>query len=207
MTSSSEERRTPRKRATRKRASSTRVAQETALRTRRFASNKDRELNIPREVEAPKPAVRPSEPVADRKAPTSFASAKASRSLHKRRLKVVITVLIVGVGASAAVGLTDVGQIDVQKTIEARNERIRNNQADERDLMVSQVEVPVQNTNVGKADGGLVGRGVGTVPALPKAVPASTTATSTATSTDATASSTSPTDQAASSSESTTISE
>ncbi|NCN11907.1 hypothetical protein GW937_01140 [Candidatus Kaiserbacteria bacterium] len=121
-----------------------------------------------------------------RKAPTPLAAHREVHIEKKRQLITIGTLLILGVVASAGVGLLDDGQIDVQQVIEARNERIRNNQADERDVLVSQFEVPVQDTTFqGKADGGLIGRGTGgRVPVV------SEVASTTATSTDETASST-----------------
>jgi len=135
---------------------------------------------------------RASSPVR-RKAPTAIASGQATKKMKRRQFVIIGASLVFGIGASALIGITDKGQIDVKKTIEARNERIRTNTTDERDVNTSLVEVPVQNTNTaGKADGGLVGRGTGGKKPQPAVVVASTTATSsdqTASSTDATASS------------------
>lgn len=174
--------RAPRKRAVRTRAA--RVSSHlTDLTPEQAAPEKPK-----RKVEAPPPAM----PAEVRKAPTPLAANKVAKRRRQRQLLVVAIVLASGVGASAAVGLTDAGTIDVQQTIEARNERIRNNQATENDLLKSTVEVPVQNTNVGKPNGGLVGRGTGGLPPTPPP-PATTTATSTemiASSTEAIASST-----------------
>lgn len=107
-----------------------------------------------------------------------------------------MVLLGIGIAASAGVGFLDKGQIDVQQTIEARNERIRNNQADERDMLVSQVEIPVQDTTAqGQVDGGLIGRGTGGKAPEPLAEVATTTATSSelmASSTEQMASSTEP---------------
>lgn len=120
-----------------------------------------------------------------RKAPTPINDNKTAQRAANRRRLVVVGLLIIGIGASAAVGFTDQGQIDVMKTIEQRNQRIRTNTTDERDAFTSNVEVPVQNTS-NKPDGGLVGRGIGAQPPEVK----TEEATSTASSTDATASST-----------------
>lgn len=181
---------TPRKRAVRKRAPATRA--------RTTASDREQVPRKKTEIEeAPSQRVRSAdfdEPkIEKRKAPTSFAGAKAA-AINKKKHIVVATILIaLGVGSSAMVGFTDEGQIDVQKTIEERNERIRNNQADERDLSGSLVEVPVQNTNAQRADGGLIGRGVGsgtTAPAPPVATSTATSSAESATSTEAVATST-----------------
>ncbi len=128
-----------------------------------------------------------------RKAPTAFVEQQVASAKRKKQIMIVVALMVIGVAASAGVGYTDVGQIDVQKTIEARNERIRNNTASEQDMLTGLVTVPVQNTNSNKADGGLVGREVGFKPPAPKVQASSSTATSTeltASSTGAVASST-----------------
>ncbi len=141
-----------------------------------------------RKVAAPKPEVRVPDSSESRKAPTKFSGQKVAKKIKRKRMIVIASVLIIGVGASAAVGLTDSGQIDVQQTIEDRNERIRNNTQDETDTLNSTVEVPVQNTS-SKPNGGLRGLGVGSAPA-PKPEPESEVSTSTASSSDEVASST-----------------
>ena len=125
----------------------------------------------------------------NRKAPTSIAVRRATVQT-KRRLQIIFfSVLIVSIGLSAAVGLTDDGHIDVNKAIEERNERIRSGQLGENDR--ERIFVPVQNTEANKLpDGGLVGLGVGAAPPAPAPEPATTTASSTASTTDDTASST-----------------
>lgn len=123
----------------------------------------------------------------NRKAPTLIATGQMVQKKRKKQTIIIGVVLLIGVGLSAIVGYTDKGQIDVQETIEARNERIRTNTTDERDVNTSTVEVPVQNTNTaGKADGGLVGRGTGGK----KVESIENVATSTATSSNQTATST-----------------
>ncbi len=179
MNSTSVESRTPRKRATRRRVSAERVIVPDNYKEETSQAGAEKEKNVPDNVVQ-----------ARRKAPTSLGVAAKSRQENKKQLTVVVIVLLLGVGSSAMVGLSDAGQIDVRQTIEARNERIRNNQADERDLLTSMVEVPVQNTNPDrKADGGLVGLGTGGAPPKPVLPPATDTA-STSSSTSQTASST-----------------
>lgn len=180
---------TPRRRATRQRATRKSVAAEAPRRRspRKVAGASPVKK---RTVTAPEPEVRAPERVTDekRKAPTPLAASKVSAARRKKVLMVAIGVLVVGVGASAAVGLTDSGQIDVQQTIEARNERVRSNTATEDDLIGGTVNVPVQSTSQ-KPDGGL--RGLGTGGASPKPAPKpEPTATSTATSSEAVATST-----------------
>lgn len=181
MPGSSDEQDVPRRRAPRRRTTDPREGRE------------DREPRVSRrttrrEVSAPKPEIDTNAVIESRKAPTPLAAEKEGQSQRRKKFVVTMVILLVGIGASAAVGLSDSGQIDVQQTIEARNERIRNNQADERDTMISNVEIPVQDTNsVGKADGGLLGRGTGGHNPAPVVEEVATT---TATSTDMTASST-----------------
>lgn len=166
-------------RSTRSRASSTRQ------RATRKRTTRQVEKRVEETTEETKPAPKAG---ADnqRKAPTGIGPSRASKKLKRNQLLIAVGVIVLGVGASAAVGFTDAGQIDVQKTIEARNERIRNNQANEGDTITSKIAVPVQDTKAQKADGGLRGLGTGGI----KPAPPAPAATSTATSSDATASST-----------------
>lgn len=131
-------RRAPRKRAVRKRAASNETEQ--------------------RKVAVPTPPPEKIETTSERKAPTNFSATRTSRKQNRRQLIVVAVLLAIGVGASAAVGVTDVGQIDVQQTIESRNERIKSDQATEQDKAEGGIVVPVQNRSK-KPDGGLVGLG------------------------------------------------
>lgn len=194
---------TPRERSTGRRVSRRRESSsspERATRTRQRATRQSvvEEKNVPLEksVEPTKPKTEKSEETKARKAPTPFSGVKLARVQKRKRMLIVLSTLVFGIGASAAVGLTDDGQINVQKTIEDRNERIRNNSFNESDVITSSVEVPVQNTSVNnKPDGGLVGKGVGSKKLTPEPEPefASTTATSSldvASSTDVVASST-----------------
>jgi hypothetical protein len=131
--------------------------------------------------------VRESESSQERKAPTSFARRRAGLMRKRRQQLIVAGFILVGVGASAAVGLTDKGEIDIDATIEARNERIRSNTASEEDMLKSNVELPVQNTTK-HTSATLRGRGTGAT--TPKPKPPVVAGTSTASTTDATASST-----------------
>jgi hypothetical protein len=122
-----------------------------------------------------------------RKAPTPFASTKARTAQKRKQLFVVVVLMAMGLGASAGVGFTDDGQINVKQTIEDRNNRIRTNNTNENDVLISNIEIPVQNTNTSnKPDGGLIGRPF--TPEAPK--PVAPIATSTATSSSQMASST-----------------
>jgi hypothetical protein len=177
MFGSSEGQDVPKKRVSRRVVATPRVA-------RRVVSS--RTADTPRIAAEEERQVEPVAPTENRKAPTPL-SAEGALRLQKRKQRIIVLILLcIGLGSSAAIGFLDQGQIDVEKTIEARNERIRNNQANEQDTLVSTIEVPVQDTNTqGKPDGGLIGRGTGGRAPVPEV-----SASSTATSTDQTASST-----------------
>lgn len=177
------------KRAPRKRAASVSVSKTETLRSPRRRVSKKASLSA--STARPKATVenRKRESTdTERKAPTILAEIQAEQKRRKKQIIVVSVMMLLGVGASAGFGYTDKGQIDVQKTIEDRNERIRNNKTDERDVLNSHVEVPVQNSNnTGKADGGMVGRGTGGKTPQPAV---ESLATTTATSSEQVASST-----------------
>lgn len=145
---------------------------------------------VERVIPVRKPKVKPViAPIEGRKAPTPFSLNKAIKKKKNQRFVITLAILLVGVGSSAVVGFTDNDTIDVQRTIEERNTRIRNNNANENDTIISNVELPVQDTNTSqKADGGLKGRGTGGTPPVVVPPPAEVS-TSTASSTDETASS------------------
>ncbi|MEN9920490.1 MAG: hypothetical protein RL538_383 [Candidatus Parcubacteria bacterium] len=134
---------------------------------------------------APKKVVEEviEEPVVKRKAPTPIASEKKKAKTGRRQLIVITLMILVGVGASAAIGLTDKGTINVEETIAWRNEQER---AAGRESSI----IPVQNTPQ-VPDGGLIGMGIGgPIEGTGSSTPA------TASSTPATASSTEPVGQA-----------
>jgi len=184
-----------RERVVRNRATAARVRTDSVKRARALRGAEKSPKNTVEEsvVQAEVEQRIQTETEEKRKAPTKIAETKIA-ALHKRKHVIVAcSVLLFGIFASALVGFTDAGQIDVQKTIEARNERIRNNQANNDDLMSGMVEVPVQNTSQ-RADGGLIGRGVGSATVTPP-VPETDTATSSldiATSTESMSSTTEP---------------
>lgn len=199
MSTSSASEEKPKKRATRKRVATTRASRtRAATRAPRKAVPKKtvrkktpRKTTAKRVVAAPAPEPAPApitESAGERKAPTRLAHERSSTKARRNQLIVVAVLLLTGVGASAAVGVTDAGQIDVNKAIEERNERIRSGQGSEEE----RVFVPVQNTTANQLpDGGLVGLGIGGAIDEPKPpAPATTTASSTATSTDSVAPST-----------------
>lgn len=58
-----------------------------------------------------------------RKAPTPIASEKLAKKSSRKHLIVVAFLLLLGIGSSAAVGLTDKGQINVVYMIDERNKK------------------------------------------------------------------------------------
>jgi hypothetical protein len=194
MLGSSEEEKTPRRAARQRARRSTASAEEKPVRKavrRKPVAAVDEAKTVPKAREEKKSVPLPEEKVQEesRKAPTPFSGKKAAQSKLRKRNIIIGVVMIIGIGSSAAVGLTDSGQINVNETIEARNERVRNNTANNDDVASGVVEVPVQNTNSALPNGGLVGTG-DAQPRVPVTPPVEELATSTATSSDVVASST-----------------
>lgn len=110
---------------------------------------------VPRKT-TPKIAPLVQEPAAVnapvRKAPTPLAEQKAAIKSTRRQAIVVALLIMVGVGASAAIGFTDKGSINVEQTIAQRNEQITRGE-------IQGEVIPVQNTPQ-LADGGLIGLGL-----------------------------------------------
>lgn len=111
-----------------------------------------------------------------RKAPTQFAEVQALKTSKRNQYIVIALLLIVGIGASAAVGLSDpeAGQINVAQAIKERNERMAN-------LVDVDGPTVMAPTPSQLPDGGFIGLR----PADPSAAPAPIDASSTATSSDA----------------------
>ena len=173
----------PRKSASKK-ALAKRASERSGMKVVQTVSSKTRAQEARRRqaADAAKVAKTP-----ERKAPTPLASTAAERRQKKKQIFVVVTLILLGIGTSAAVGFVDSGQIDINAVVEARNERLLAGNATENDTLVSEVAIPVQNTtNSGKADGGL--RGLGSQ--VKKPSPPPVVSTSTATSSDLMASST-----------------
>jgi hypothetical protein len=191
MPSSSAAEEKPKKRAVRKRTPRRTASKDTP---QKAAVKKAVRRRAPRKrVVAPAPEItKPDPTVAEttaRKAPTPIAARKASSRARKKQFIVASIIFLTGVGASAAVGFTDQGTIDVNEMIEARNERLRSGQMSESDTQ--RVIVPVQNTSIEQLpNGGLVGLGVGAEPPAPAPEPEPEVSTSTATSSEAVATST-----------------
>lgn len=188
----------PRKRATRKRATRKTADKSSseAVRVLRRGMSKEKEPAAekkPLRFPVSKKTAKESDDTAQsRKAPTPIARKRAGVR-HKRRQQLIVgALLLVGVVASAAVGFTDDGQIDIDATVEARNERIRTNTTDAQDVVTSTMEVPVQTSSVKHTGATLRGRGTGVsnTPSVPMPVSDTDVSSSTATSTDETASTT-----------------
>jgi len=117
-----------------------------------------------------------------RKAPTPLATERLDKKTKKKHLIIATVLLLSGVGASAAVGFTDSGKIDVNQTIQARNDRIMS--AGEE--AAGETIVPVQTTTL--PNGGMRGRGIGTRNVATTTETVATTTEETATTTVETAS-------------------
>jgi hypothetical protein len=68
-----------------------------------------------------KKETEPEEPV--RRAPTTITEAKRDKKPSRKHVIIIGVLLIIGIGSSAAVGLTDKGQIDVTTIIDERNRK------------------------------------------------------------------------------------
>ncbi len=171
----------PKKRAPRKRVAATKSVRKKA--PRKVA----RKRVVRKAPSVSKDVDRRESSGSTRRAPTPIAANRASGKVKQKQHMIVFAAVIVSIGLSAAVGLTDKGQIDVNREIEERNERIRSGQSGGDGSQ--NILVPVQNTAANQLpDGGLVGLGIGTTPPAP--APAPEPATTTASSTDETSSST-----------------
>lgn len=109
---------------------------------------------------------------------------RQSRLRRNRGVSIVVTLLlVVGIGISAALGLSDRGEIDVTGRMNEQLQLQANISGDGSDG--SSYTVPVQNTQVVDVpNGGLRGRGIGSEPTPPPAptVEAATTTEATSTS-------------------------
>jgi hypothetical protein len=178
------------KRAPRKRVAKTAV-KKAAPKPRKTAAKK---APVKRVKKAPKVPKETQEEVvpevvesAPRKAPTVFASQKQNKKQQQKHAIIIGLIVCVGIGASAAVGYTDKGQISVAQIIEDRNQQVDNGTSNDESDGPGAISVPVQNTSK-QANGGLVGLGTGG--AKPK--PPVEVSTTTASTTDSVASSTDP---------------
>lgn len=114
-----------------------------------------------------------------RKAPTPLTAERKLRNKRRQQVAIVLVILLLGIGSSAAVGFQDKGVIDVNQTIAARNAKSQASGDG------TQETIPVQNTSKAP-NGGLRGLGVGSAPAEPAPVEevATTTASTSAEATD-----------------------
>lgn len=125
-----------------------------------------------------------------RKAPLRTSPKETGKRTVSKKPFVMLAVMLVAFGASAFIGFSDNGQIDISSVIEERNQKVASGQTEgDAPSPDTSAVIPVQNTAPPSVpNGGLRGRGVGTAKAAPpppvvESV-SSTTATSTATSTD-----------------------
>ncbi len=116
------------------------------------------------------------EVVPERKAPTAIAATRSATKTTRRQIAVVALLIIVGIGASAGVGFTDKGSIDVSKTIALRNEKITRGEV--------QGEILQAQNSPQLPDGGLTpaGAGTGNASTSPNSQSATPTSTTTASS-------------------------
>lgn len=148
-------RRAPRKRVTTESsepASDRAVVKKTAPR-KKVATPKEIVLAdgaVPLKPRSRRVAPPAAEPL--RKAPTPIAEKKAATKTQRRQIIVVAAMMIIGVGASAVIGYTDKGSINVEQTISNRNDQITNGE-------IQGEILSVQNTPQ-LPDGGLIGLGL-----------------------------------------------
>ena len=195
MATADSEKRRPRavrKRATRQSVRAVKASRERERKRRRTSVESTPKEQKASAIEARK--IKENESKPDRKAPTPIAETKRQIKQRNRMYLVTGALILVGIISSAAVGLTDGGQIDVDATIKAR----RNSPESEKVVRNNKISLPVQHKN-NQPDGGLKG-GVMTNsgPQKSKIVPAKTENDKSASSSEPIASSTA---QVASSSE------
>jgi hypothetical protein len=173
----------PRKRAAPKKTAAEKKATPRKTTTRKTVAKKPEVDDITQETELPE-VVAEKEMSSTRKAPTKFAQEHATKKSKRNQYIVIAFLIIIGVGSSAAVGLSDsgAGQINVTQTIKERNERMAN-------LVDVDGPTVVAPTPSQQPDGGLIG--LRPAAPAPAPAPATTTATSTATTTTATSTATS----------------
>lgn len=58
-----------------------------------------------------------------RKAPTQIAEIKREKGFARKHMIVIGVLMVLGIGSSAAIGLTDKGQIDIVNIIDERNKK------------------------------------------------------------------------------------
>lgn len=178
------------KKTTRKRTTKKATAKKTTTKASTATAADAKAVPESDEVSTTSDADKSAETSIGRRAPTGIGAVAKRKRTIQTRLIIVGVLLATGVGASAAVGYSDKGYININDQI--MSQRSPEEQANR--------TLPVQNTNAERrVDGGLRGRGTGgnntaPQPASSASSTATTTASSTAeqsaTSTDPTASST-----------------
>jgi len=185
---------TPAQKTTATRATKTtrtrRVRRQSTAATERPASTRRRDREdvqdeTPVVDSAPGSSNEPERKAASRKAPTRFAS-EARRLKDKRvQLGVVAALLVIGIGASAVVGFSDQGQIDVELTIQEREQRMANLVDVDGPVTTGPAPEESESTESVQRLNPALMQGIkpGSSNPPPRATPATTTATSSATST------------------------
>ncbi len=126
-----------------------------------------------RRVVAPAAAV---ERVSELSNAATVSAGPRPRRGGRLQIAVVLGVLVIGIGASAAIGLSDTGKIDVAARIQAQSQLVANQNGGEGGTTQT---IPVQNTPVNVPNGGLIPAGAATPAPPPPPEPATTTASTT----------------------------
>lgn len=121
--------------------------------TKRARSTSVGESEKPKRAPRKKAVIEAPSEITSRKAPTPLAQTRSKKQTTRKQIGIIAALLILGIGGSAAVGLTDKGQIDVGKTIADRNTQAIGDNP-------NAIMVPVQSTTQ-EPDGGLIGLGIG----------------------------------------------
>jgi hypothetical protein len=154
-----EKKRAPRKRVTRPASAVSAVEKPPRKRAPRKKVEKDISQSVPLESTVTTPAEELIQPlVTERKAPTNIGLDYIQKQTRKKQTLIIATILFLGLVSSAGVGLTDEGQINIQQTIEERNEKILTDSGEAPTEGMNQVAVPVQNTT-GHTGATLKGKG------------------------------------------------
>lgn len=145
-----------RQRAPRKRATRELLRQAGAVDSRARIVRPKTSLKRVKKDATDTPKEKPSPEVSDatindrvspaRKAPTKFFSNRGKLKRQRKQQIIVAILISLGVGASALVGFSDTGRIDINSAIQARNERVQNNEGDDRETEGGVLSLPVQNS-------------------------------------------------------------
>jgi len=94
-----------------------------------------------------------------RKAPTVIKRPVKSNKRISRATIAIMVVMLLALGGSTMIGLSDKGEINVSQVITSRNEAIRSGEPmvdEETGEVIKPINVPVQSTKIKKRNGGLV---------------------------------------------------